>query len=294
MSAMSRIPARSRIVRVVLALAVGLLLTPAVPAGARKPHRAPFRGLGAWIDIYDDGLWNEPEVAVAALDGEGVRTLYLQTCNYNCKESLHRSPNMERFIHAAHASRIRVVAWYLPGFDNLHRDLARSRDALNFRTSLGQGFDGFALDIEARLVNPVGRRNRRIVDLSWKIRRAAGARSPLGAITPPWFYDWGGPFPYRALDPVYDAFLPMTYFSGRGEGPKIARRNTALDFEAIRRGTGDPRTAIHAIGGIADQLGRREVAAFANAAKRRGGIGVSLYDVATSEPEDWRGLAGWR
>jgi hypothetical protein len=289
-----RIPSHSRVLHAVLAVAVGVLLTPAPSAWARKPHRAPFRGLGAWVDIYDDGLWNDPETTVLSLQQQGVRTLYLETCNYNCPEDLHRTPNMERFIHAAHAAGIRVVAWYLPSFDNLHRDLSRTRAALNFQTSLGQRFDGFALDIEARVVSPVGKRNRRIVDLSWKIRRAAGARFPLGAITIPWFYDWGGPFPYRALDEVYDAFLPMIYFGGRGEGPKVALRNAAANFEQIRAGTGEPRTAIHAIGGIADELGRREVQAFVNATERRGGIGVSLYDASTSGPEDWQALATWR
>jgi hypothetical protein len=286
------IPSRSRLLHAVVAVAVGLLLTP-LPASARKPHRAPFRGLGAWVDIYDDAMWNDPETTVLGLRQEGVRTLYLETCNYNCPEDLHRPPNMERFIHAAHATGIRVVAWYLPGFDNLHRDLSRSRAAVNFRTSLGQEFDGFALDIEARVVNPVGRRNRRIVDLSWKIRRAAGARYPLGAITPPWFYEWGGPFPYRALDGVYDAFLPMIYFGGRGEGPKVAGRNVAANFDQIIAGTGRDRTAVHAIGGIADELGRREVRSFVNATERRRGIGVSLYDASTSGPEDWQALASW-
>lgn len=287
-----RIPSRSRLLHGFLAVALGVLLAP-LPAGARKPHRAPFRGLGAWVDIYDDGLWNDPEGAVLDLQQRGVRTLYLETCNYNCPQDLHRTPNMERFIHAAHGAGLRVVAWYLPGFDNLHRDLSLSKAALNFRTSLGQEFDGFALDIEARLVNPVAKRNRRIVNLSWKIRRAAGARYPLGAITPPWFYEWGGPFPYRELDGIYDAFLPMIYFSGRGEGRKIAGRNVAANFDQILAGTGRQRTAVHAIGGIADELGRREVRAFVNGTKRRGGIGVSLYDASTSGPEDWRALSAW-
>jgi hypothetical protein len=284
----------SRFLHVALALAVGLLLTPAAPAGARKPHRGPFRGLGAWVDIYDNALWDNPETAVADLSARGVRTLYLETCNYNCPQALHRTPNMERFIHAAHGVGMRIVAWYLPGFDDLHRDLRYTRAALNFRTSAGQEFDAFALDIEARVVNPVAKRNHRIVELSGKIRRAAGARYPLGAITPPWFYEWGGPFPYRALHGIYDAFLPMIYFGGRGQGAKFARRAVALNVEEIRRGTGNRRTAIHAIGGVADDLGRREVAAFVDATERRRGIGVSLYDVGTSGTEDWRGLSTWR
>jgi hypothetical protein len=284
----------SRFLHVALALAVGLLLTPAAPAGARKPHRGPFRGLGAWVDIYDNALWDNPETAVADLSARGVRTLYLETCNYNCPQALHRTPNMERFIHAAHGVGMRIVAWYLPGFDDLHRDLRYTRAALNFRTSAGQEFDAFALDIEARVVNPVAKRNHRIVELSGKIRRAAGARYPLGAITPPWFYEWGGPFPYRALHGIYDAFLPMIYFGGRGQGAKFARRAVALNVEEIRRGTGNRRTAIHAIGGVADDLGRREVSAFVDATERRRGIGVSLYDVGTSGTEDWRGLSTWR
>jgi hypothetical protein len=288
-----RISPASRLLHVAVALAVGLALTPAAPAGARKPHRAPFRGLGAWVDIYDDALWNTPETTVAALAGQGIRTLYLETCNYNCPEPIHRPLLVERFIHAAHASGMRIVAWYLPGFNNIHRDLGYTRAALNFQTSLGQGFDGFALDIEARIVNPVAKRNRRVVELSGKVRRAAGARYPLGAITPPWFYDWGGPFPYRALHGTYDAYLPMIYFGGRGEGARFARRAVTLNFEAIRGGTGDPRAAIHAIGGVADDLGRREVAAFTDETRRRAGIGVSLYDVGTSGPEDWRGLGAW-
>jgi hypothetical protein len=287
------VPSRSRVLRVALAVAVGALLF-AAPAAARKPHRGPFRGLGAWIDIYDDGLWNDPEAAVAELQARRVRTLYLETCNYNCPQALHRSPNMERFIHAAHAAGIRVVAWYLPGFDNIHRDVSRSKAAIRFRTSGGQGFDGFALDIEARLVNPVAKRNHRVVELSWKIRRAAGARYPMGAITPPWFYEWGGPFPYRALKPIYDAFLPMIYFGGRGQGPKVAARNVAANFDQILAATGGRPRIIHAIGGIADELGRREVRAFVNVTERRGGMGVSLYDASTSGPEDWAALASWR
>ncbi|MGH2765322.1 MAG: hypothetical protein ACRDKA_05360, partial [Actinomycetota bacterium] len=201
---------------------------------------------------------------------------------------------MSRWVDAAHANGLRIVAWYLPAFDNLHRDRKRSVAAIRFESATGQTFDSFALDIEARLVNPVSRRNRRIVELSRKIRKAAGARYPLGAITPPWFYEWGGPFPYAALDRWYDVFVPMIYFSARSSGAKAARRHTARNIEQILSGTGDPRTRIHAIAGIADELNGREVRAFVGASKRRRAIGVSLYDAFTSGPEDWAALASFR
>jgi hypothetical protein len=266
----------------------------APPAAAAKVKLGSYRGVAAWVDIFDDQGWADPEGTVAAMAAQGARTLFLETCNYKCKRDLFRPLIMSRWIDAAHANGMRIVAWYLPSFDNLDTDRKRSVAAIRFESATGQTFDSFALDIEARLVNPVERRNRRMVELSKRIRRAAGARYPLGAITPPWFYEWGGPFPYAALDRWYDVFLPMIYFSARSSGAKAARRHVARNIEQIINGTGDPGTRIHAIGGIADELNGREVRAFASGARNRGAMGVSLYDHFTSGPEDWSALTAFR
>jgi hypothetical protein len=278
--------------RAVLALVLAaLLLNPATGQAGRRARLAPFRGLGAWVDIYDDPGWADPSGTVTAMASLGVRTLYLETCNYRCKNPLHREEAMGGWIDAAHANGIRIVAWYLPGFDDLGRDLERSRAAIDFRTASGQRFDGFALDIEARIVTPVARRNARILELSRKIRAHAGRQYPLGAITPPWFYEWGGPFPYAGLANSYDAFLPMIYFSGRTNSANGARVHTSRNIEEIRQGTGSNKIPIHAIGGIADELNEKETGAFVRTALRRKAIGVSLYDYFTSGAEDWEQLA---
>ena len=266
----------------------------APPAAAAKVKLGSYRGVAAWVDIFDDAGWADPEGTAAAIAAAGARTLFLETCNYKCRNDLFRPQIMSRWIDAAHANGLKIVAWYLPDFDNLHRDRKRSVAAIRFESATGQTFDSFALDIEARVVNPVERRNRRIVELSKRIRKAAGARYPLGAITPPWFYEWGGQFPYAALDRWYDVFVPMIYFGGRSSGAKAARRHLARNVEQIVDGTGDPRTRIHAIGGIADELNRKEVRAFAAGARNRGAIGVSLYDHFTSGPEDYPALAAFR
>lgn len=269
-------------------------LTPAPGPAVRKAVRTIYGGVGAWVDIYDDPGWADPVGTVAAMRQYGVRTLYLQTCNYRCKNDIHRPATLSRWIEAAHAQGINVVAWYLPGFNKMALDTRRSLAALQFRSEGGQAFDGFALDIEARIVNPVVKRNRLILKLSRTIRQAAGARYPLGAITIPWFYEWGGPFPYAGLNRIYDAFLPMIYFGGRGEGAKTARQNTARNIRQIRQATGNPKTPVHAIGGIADDLNAREVGSFVRTAKRRRALGVSLYDHFTSDAEDWGKLGLWR
>jgi hypothetical protein len=85
----------------------------------------------------------------------------------------------------------------------------------------------------------------------------------------------------------------MIYFGGRGEGAKTARINTARNIQQIRAGTGNLKTPIHAIGGIADDLSEREVGSFVRTAQRRHAIGVSLYDFFTSGAEDWGRLALW-
>jgi hypothetical protein len=242
------------------------------------------------VDLFEGRAWRRPAAAVADMANNGVRTLYLETSNYSQQRAIRDLAGVARFIEAAHARGIEVVAWYLPGFDRVRRDLRRSMRAINFRTPDGESFDSFALDIEARVVNPVTRRNRRIVELSRQIRKAAGARYPLGAITPVWFYDWGGPFPYRSLDRYYDVFVPMIYFGSRGKGAKAARRHTLRNIAQVEGGTGDPRTPIHAIGGVADELDGKEVGAFVRAARSRGAMGVSLYDFFTSGPEDWASL----
>jgi hypothetical protein len=272
---------------------VAVALTPASGPAVRKAVRNIYGGVGAWVDIFDDRGWADPEGTVLALRQYGVRTLYLQTCNYRCKEDIHRPTTLSRRIEAAHTAGIYVVAWYLPGLEDMGLDTRRSLAALSFRTPGGHSFDGFALDIEARLVSPVGKRNHRVVQLSQTIRQAAGGRYPLGAITPPWFYEWGGPFPYAALNGIYDVFVPMIYFGGRGSGVKSARVNTARNIQEIRQGTGSRKTPVHAIAGIADQLNAREVSAFVRTAQRRHALGVSLYDHFTSGPEDWEKLALW-
>lgn len=281
---------RRGVVLVLLLACAAVALTPAPGPALRKSVRTVFGGLGAWVDIYDDEVWADPEGTALAMRTYGVRTLYLETCNYSCKQDLHRPETLYRWVEAAHAAGLYIVAWYLPSFDDLELDRRRSLAAINFVSAAGHRFDGFALDIETRVVSPVKKRNRRILDLSRQIREATGNKYPLGAITIPWFYEWGGPFPYAGLYQTYDVFLPMIYFGARTKGARGARLGTADNIQQIRQATGSQKTPVHAIGGVADDLNAREVGAFVRTAQRRHVIGVSLYDHSTSGPEDWEKL----
>src|SRR5919106_1988121 len=161
------------------------------PRAARDPAKRAqkhlrleaYRGLGAWIDIYDGGTWRHPGRAVRGLHRRGVRTIFLQTTNYGSRGPIRYPGLTARFLRAAHRLGLHVVGWYVPDFVHPRRDLRRSLAAIRFRSRGGHGFDSFALDIEANILPP-GRRTRRLLRLSRAIRRAAGRRYPLRAITP--------------------------------------------------------------------------------------------------------------
>jgi hypothetical protein len=57
---------------------------------------------------------------------DGVRTLYLQTGNYEQSVDLVRPDDLGRFIDTAHAAGMRVVGWYLPSFASPAQDRRRA------------------------------------------------------------------------------------------------------------------------------------------------------------------------
>lgn len=280
--------------RLVLAVVVLALLAPAAPGGATSTYRrGPFAGLGTWVDIYATE-WADPEAAVAAMARHGVRTLYLETGNYSHAEHVFRPYAAGRFIDAAHAAGIRVVAWYLPSFLILKQDQAKALGAIRFKSATGQRFDGFALDVEATNVRSLALRNHRLLTLSARLRHAVHRNYPLGAITPspvgmsPSY--WPN-IPYRSLTRFYKAFLPMAYSTLREIHTQAGTRaflvSTVLD---IRAASGNPTFAIHIIGGLSASYGPKETAGFVQAVAQTKPFGYSLYAFGQTTPAAWRAL----
>jgi len=270
--------------------------SPAAPAVADRPQLGAYRGLGTWVDIFDGREHDDPEGAVADMAGRGVRTLYLETSNFSQKRSIVYPAAVGRFVEAAHAEGMQVVAWYLPGFQNGRLDFQRSRDAIRFRSPGGERFDSFGLDIESSEVENVRRRNARLLKLSRRLRDLVGPGYPLGAIIPsprgmnlkPDY--WPG-FPYEELAAIYDVLLPMGYYSYRTETEEDARDYTRRNVTIIRKQTGMPRVPIHAIGGLAGDTSRAETRGFVHAVREHGLLGGSLYDFGTTPDGHWDELA---
>jgi hypothetical protein len=278
------------------AVAVAAVLVLSMAAFAPAPSPATpiadvYRGLGTWVDMFDTPPWRYPVATVRRMSERGVRTLYVQTSNYRNRTKIYRPRKLARMLDEAHRLGINVVAWYLPGFDNLERDMHRARAAINFKTEAGARFDSFALDIEATVVRDIGVRNRRAIRLSRRIRNFVGPTYPLGAIVPEAKALYWPGFPYRELAPYYDAFLPMAYFTYRVKGRNAVYRWVSDNIRAIRAGTGNRRVPIHVIGGIAGRGTRREVRAYVDAVLDRNAAGGSLYDYPITTDREWRILS---
>jgi hypothetical protein len=271
-------------------------VAPAVPLPSPLPPRAggdlsSFQGMGTWVDIYD-GSWSDPRAAVADMAARGVRTLYLETSNFHRGTPFVYKGQTAKFIDAAHAYGVRIVAWYLPGFLDVSQDLRRSLAAIRFRTAKGNAFDAFGLDIEAPDVKDPDVRSLRLVDLSAQLRDAVGGAYPLGAIIPsprgmernPTYWP---DFPYPQVAGYYDAFLPMTYYTWRVKGIDGARWYVSKNIEIIRREVGTDQEPIHVIGGIANESTDQETRGFVQAVREHGIIGASFYTFPFTARSEW-------
>jgi hypothetical protein len=283
---------RSLLPALTLALILAIPIARPVQA-AGSPSRSAYRGLGTWVDIYDRTLWRDPEAVVAKMHGHGVRTLFLETGNWRIESRIFKPDIVARFLEAAHDRGMKAVAWYVPDFRNLERDLRRALAAVRFETAGGQRFDSFGLDIESAEVTDPNVRTTRMLRLSARLRRSVGSAYPLAAIVPsphamrliPAY--WPG-FPFRELASLYDVFIPMGYFTFRTNGPSEAAAYTAATLRLLSDRTGG--APIHAIGGLAEDTSGSEVRAFVQAALGEGVIGASLYDFDTTGPKAWSAL----
>jgi hypothetical protein len=265
---------------------------------------SPYNGLGSWVDVFDfapgyaDG--GVPAIGpeqVAVMASLGVKTIYIQAAR-NDETGLTgiTEPDlMGRFLQAAHARGMCVVAWYLPRFADVEADWARLQAILSFEPAPGERFDGVGVDIEFRGDEPDPTiRSDRLVELSRRLRAAAPGM-PLGAIVPPPVLmevvnpDFWPDFPWQRIKDSYDVWMPMTYWTFRNRDDPYRDAFTYTD-ESIRRmraNLGDAEAPVHPIGGVADTASHVDDQKFVQAATTNQAIGLSLYDFRTTASYAW-------
>ncbi len=276
----------------------------AVPASASAPTASVYEGLGAWIDVFDyapayhrprDGRLLVPE-DIDGLADRGVRTLFLQAARLDPRspQGIVDATLVGRFLRRSHERGLRVVGWYLPKFADVETDLANLRLTRDFDVD-GHRFDGVGVDIEFRRdVQDHGERSRRLVELSQRFRQETPGNALAAIVYPPVLLEAVYPrhwpdFPWAELAGIYDAWLPMAYWSETtaGSGYRDAYRYTTDSVRSLRARLGLPSAAVHPVGGVADVSSVADYEGFIRAAQETGAIGWSVYDVGTTTPAGW-------
>ena len=285
---------------------------PAAPSGPNPTRTIVFKGLGAWWDVYD---WsptftrNRQRFSVADVDRlarDGVQTLYIQTATYHHPADLLDPSLLRSILNRARSHGIRVVGWYLPAFTDYADDMASLEAIAEF------GFDGLGLDIESTANPDVAHRSDMVVFESAVLRNKY-PNLPMAAIpvTPViWEHlnrGWWANFPYRRLAPLFDAWMPMAYWSFRQCSHTEwydPYRYTRESVEMLRRLTGNPNLPVHPIGGQASPVASDSCKPppltttdlfWMNAAMvDSGAIGGSIYDDATTSPDLYGALQMFR
>jgi hypothetical protein len=288
-------------------------------AGAyREPAPVPrttdaYAGYGAWVDAFDySPNYTSPDpphltpAVVGDMATQGVRTLYLQATRLDPRTPgiLEDRWLLAEFLLRAHQSGLRVVGWYLPEWGDDGSDLARLQ-AVSAFTVLGHRFDGVGVDIEYTADElEADERSRRLVALSAAFRAASG-NDVIGAIVlPPVQIEvindqYWPDFPWREIEPNYDVWMPMSYWSFRraDSGYKDGYTYSEESIRRLRNNLGDQSALVHGVGGIGavdgvdDDPNPEEPLAsiddlppFVQSLRDTRAIGGSIYDWRTMEP----------
>ena len=275
-------------------------------AAPRDVHA--YTKLATWVDGFDYGVAYQrnnaaPAVTPRTVDdmaANGVTTLFLQAVRNDPRspDGIVDRAKVAEFLIRAHRKGLRVVGWYLPKFVDVDADLANLEKIADFEV-LGHRFDGVAVDIEdVDDVKDVDVRNQRLIDLSTRLRARAG-HDVLGAIVlPPVLTEVVNPkfwpdFPWPQLHPLYDVWLPMSYWTFRTASSGYHDGYT-YDDESIRRlrnDLGDQGALVHAIGGVGDKVTAGEIDQFVESLATDGAVGGSIYDWASMTPAHRAALA---
>ena len=299
----SRLGTRGRavlaVVLVLLLVAAGVAWSRGRDSGPTGPVAKPWtlephQGLAAWVDAFD---WSHAlgggspavnEDTFAAMADAGIQTVYLQTSHLGVPDQVVlEQDRLESLIRAAHHNGLSVVAWYLPTLADVDVDLQR------LVASAALDVDGLAVDIESTVVKDPAERNARLLRLDDELRAALPGKV-IGAITLSAVHlqvvnrDYWPDYPWAEIADTYDLILPMTYWTIRRPEWRDGNRYVGENIDRIHAATGKPDLPIHVIGGIADEATVEQVQGMLQAIDDRTGVmGASLYDWATSSPEQW-------
>jgi hypothetical protein len=264
-----------------------------------------YRGLGAWIDVFDyvpafqrEGV--TPPVTPATmrdLAALGVATVFVQVSRDDPRSpnDIVDAPLVSEMVRSARRAGMRIVGWYAPKLVDVDADLRRLQAMDTFRVD-ASGLDGIGVDIESLDNADVVSRNQAIVQLSQRLR--AAVQGTISAIVLPAVQievvnnTYWPMFPWSQLASSYDIWLPMAYATFRKEPYRDHRRYITESVQRMRANLGNKQARVHVIGGIGDKMTPEDYSAVRQAAIDTKALGWSVYDVSTMGTTGWAPLRG--
>jgi hypothetical protein len=254
-----------------------------------------FRGLGAWVDIYDSPTLN-PVTVASDLKTHGVRTRYLETARYDSTSDILYPDAVAAWLAAAHTAGIRVVGWYVPDYADPARDVRRTLAIATYASPAGQRFDAVGIDIEYKSASASWSAWNQAVATHLAQARAGTARPVVAIVLPPvlmkLYPDRWATFPWSAVGANANAVAPMSYWTSYTPAPRCAAGDlqycayqyTRDNVLLSRQYTALP---VHVIGGVGDAATAAQVSDYVRAAQETAAGGGGLYDYSTTKPEFW-------
>ena len=254
---------------------------------------AAFRGLGAWVDLFDYSL--DPHTTVAAMHAHGVKTVFIETARYSSSADIDHPTDIDKWLAEAHAIGMKVVGWYFPAYSEyMDTDVRRTVAIAKYRSPTGQKFDALGIDIEYKgKTSSLSEFNSNIVTHLDRVKSGAGSSFAIAAIVPAPLgmavapSSWTG-FPWAAIGQRAHVVMPMAYWSYRTDcstNPDHCPYGYAVgNVNQSHALTGLP---VHIIGGVGDNVSTSEVSQFVNGTLTTNAYGGSLYDYRTTASSFW-------
>lgn len=260
---------------------------PAPPKPApRLQDLSAIAGKGMWIWQMQRTEGGDSAAIVRQAVSAGLSQLWVRVGD--SRNGFYGQTFLGALVTQAHGAGLAVIGWGFPYLYDPVGDAAWTAAALNWRSPEGDRLDGFAADIETSSEGTALSALRSSTYLGL-VRPSVAGRPLVATVFPPTDH-WLALYPYQAMAPFIDAFVPMVYWSCTEPGDAVSAAITRLSALA----------PVHPLGqgyDMASEGGRvgapspGEISRFLDVSRRLGAVGASFWDWQEMDDAEWGALS---
>jgi hypothetical protein len=260
---------------------------PAPPKPApRLQDLSAITGKGMWIWQMQRSEGGDSAAIVRQAVSAGLSQLWVRVGD--SRNGFYGQSFLGPLVTQAHRAGLAVIGWGFPYLYDPAGDAAWTAAALGWRAAGGDRLDGFAADIETSSEGTALSALRSSTYLGL-VRPAAAGRPLVATVFPPTDH-WLALYPYQAMAPFIDAFVPMVYWSctepGDAVGAAINRLASLAPVHPLGQGYD-----MASEGGRVGPPSAAEISRFLDVCRRMGALGASFWDWQEMNDAEWGALS---